>query len=235
MKNQLMFMIGYLTLVVSCTSPLHSEGDCKNEVKQIENLPPNINGRQWDKTNIVVCWDDTNLLDENEREYLQQIVKDGWEQYVEINFIGWGLCSLMVNPDVMISNEQEEMKLGEMTAQGVTDVIGMPRPENFPDHVKINFGSCRDPLTKNICYQRIILHEFGHVLNLVHEQTRPDTPDWCRQYVKDNGEAEQSKQDNKQTLIGPWDNDSIMNYCNNTVNRPSCWDIANVEYFYGSR
>jgi hypothetical protein len=80
--------------------------------------------------------------------------------------------------------------------------------------------------TKESCIRAIAVHEFGHALGFAHEQNRPDTPSWCNDVEGQNGD----------TLVGSWDLDSVMNYCNPNWNgngHLSMRDIAGLQKFYG--
>lgn len=59
-----------------------------------------------------------------------------------------------------------------------------------------------------------------------HEQNRDDTPDWCNDQKGSKGDLQ----------IGPWDEDSVMNYCNadwNNDGELSSIDVAGVRTVYG--
>jgi hypothetical protein len=75
--------------------------------------------------------------------------------------------------------------------------------------------------------EHIAVHEFGHVLGFSHEQERPES---------EARSCEKSKPVPGGTVLGPYDRESIMNYCNADGNNSgvlSEGDIANVRSVYG--
>ncbi len=89
-----------------------------------------------------------------------------------------------------------------------------------------NWGrECRQ--TREDCVRAIAVHEFGHAIGFTHEQNRPDSPGECR---------ELSQGPDPDTLLTPYDPDSVMNYCNKKWNNDgflSEADIDAVQTLYG--
>lgn len=221
-------LIVIVVILAACQSHFYAATECKTQEAAIKNLTPKPNGKLWDHEKIVVCWDDANILPAEKRAFLQGAVDDGWDKQISLDFIGWQPCSETTNPDIVIINLNGPPPGG---GQGQTDGFGMT--DSLPDHIQIDFARCDLVPTKERCLRHIILHEFGHVLNLEHEQTRPDTPKVCSWISNDVGNGAQSVIDYHQQLVGPFDFDSIMNYCDQFTDRPSCWDIARVQLLYG--
>lgn len=97
-------------------------------------------------------------------------------------------------------------------------------------------GHCTASSLKEMCVKNEAIHEFGHVLAFIHEQDRLDTPDACIDQVL--ADEPQYQFTPNGFVLGPWDLDSIMNYCTPggffTVPRGlSPGDITMVQKYYG--
>jgi len=88
---------------------------------------------------------------------------------------------------------------------------------------------------KSICVKNEAVHEFGHVLAFIHEQDRPDTPPACIDQVLTDEPTYLFRKDG--FVLGPWDADSIMNYCTpgmyDYYRGLSAGDVTTVQKYYG--
>lgn len=192
---------------------------------------------RWNKQDLVVCWEDTDKLETEERDYLHHEVFDKWDKEVALDFIGWKLCSDTDFPDIIISNLTKPPIIDGKQYGGSTTILGMPINDQ-PTTIAILFKDCKNPILNSgdlsRCHRnnrRLLLHEFGHVMNLLHEQSRADTPLWCTEKLLEAGYEHQADI-KEQEFIGPWSIDGIMNYCGNAT-VPDVWDILEVQKYYG--
>ena len=74
-----------------------------------------------------------------------------------------------------------------------------------------NWGEiCAESESRRVdCFEDIAVHEFGHALGFAYEHNRSDTPDSCT-------DAPQGP--NGDLIVGAWDLESVMNYCNPEYN-----------------
>lgn len=177
----------------------------------------------WRASPINVCWENTSNYYAQERVWVQEAISRTWEAHSGVRFAGWGACR----------NNGSEVRIA--VADSAAQAPHVKRLgaglAGVPSGVVLNFEfqnwspDCRR--RREECIQTIAAHEFGHVLGFAHEQGRHDTPASCTQ-----------RQRNEPTgglAFGPWDPNSIMNYCNRVWSNGgqlSAGDTAAVQYFY---
>lgn len=173
-------------------------------------------------TNIPVCWENPNNTNAQERGWVQNSVQRTWEANSLVRFTGWGTCtntSTGVRIQI-VDDGPHTTGLGT----GVNGVVnGMHLNFTFTNWSTV----CQN--TRQFCIEAIAAHEFGHALAFAHEQNRPDTTDASCVGLRQGT--------NGTILVGPWDPQSIMNYCSPQWNNNgllSNVDINMVRTGYGN-
>jgi hypothetical protein len=193
-----------------------------------------FNGQSWGRdpngvtTTLRVCWDpgstttgdpDIPML----QNTVRRAVESTWQRNSRVSFVGWGPCTGGEQVTAVITRD------GSSTAPFVG-------PHKF---TYLNFSQCGpNPQNKADCVYKTAVHEFGHVLGFVHEQTRSDTPNWC---TARDGAADwlisRGLDLGWGQIFGAWDTGSVMNYCNpvwNNDGRLSPTDIRGLQAAYGA-
>jgi hypothetical protein len=181
-------------------------------------------GWQWPAssdgiTYIPVCWENGYGY-ASEKDWVKDAIGGTWEAIGNLNFHGWGQCN---NASQGIRIVVEDIRSHSLVGHGMDgERNGMSLNFTFNNFSK---EACQS--NKEYCIKSIAVHEFGHALGFIHEQDRPDSICYeGRSLDDDAGE------------LTPYDEDSVMNYCNRKWNNNgnlSSYDISGVRKIYGSK
>jgi len=165
-------------------------------------------GCLWRKRNLTVHFlEGDPIVQRKVAEHAKE-----WTQYSGIAFVFDN------------SSDKADIKIGFNPASGSWSYIGLCQPGLKATDATMNFGWLT-PQTDDVEYSRVVLHEFGHALGLLHEHQHPtaDIP-WNRpvvyEYYKrtqgwDEAKVDQSifqKYSETETNHTAYDPQSIMEY-----------------------
>jgi hypothetical protein len=178
---------------------------------------------RWPTSNIPVCWETGGYG--MEKEWVRQAIGATWQKEANVHFTGWGQC-----PWNLTGSYTLRIKVADETDNPHTSGLGI-RSALIYNSMTLNFTfqnwspGCQS--NRENCIKQISIHEFGHALGFAHEHLRSDAWMDCSPKQGNTGD----------TFLGPWDVESVMNYCNNAnwSGRLSRGDIIGVQTVYGKR
>ncbi len=176
---------------------------------------PSYTQTRWPSAIIPVCWMNVPSGHASIRAMVRDHLRE-YEQQTRLRFTGFGACTAADAPAIRIDDSpvQGSSYIGPRGGTGATM------------HLDLN-GLSSDPNW----LRQSVLHEFGHALGLPHENKRPMSP--CN--VAGDSDAVPGA-----TEFGPYDDESIMNYCGmdphwgSVQTHLSPWDVAGLNRTYGA-
>jgi hypothetical protein len=193
----------------------------KEQQRDISDRAFPLMAAKWPFNIMFVCWENS----EPEQFALRTLVKDAvtetWDNNSGLKILGWGTCQPNTSGvRIKVEDSGPHVKFLGKYLDGVPN--GMVLNFTFQNWSE----SCQE--TIEYCVRTIAVHEFGHAIGFAHEQNRPDTPGECAT-LKQGTDGD--------TLLSPWDPNSVMNYCNEKYNNDgnlSEFDIKAVQFVYGA-
>lgn len=181
---------------------------------------------QWDAssdgtTYIPVCWENPDGY-ATERSWVKSAVADTWERAANISFHGWGKCS----------SNNEGLRIFIADTRSKTYGLGKGL-DGLENGMELNFTfrnlnpSCQAPNKKERCVKSLAVHEFGHALGFLDEDTDGSGNAACDDFSGEGG-----------WRLSSSDRQSVMNYCNprwNGGGELSAIDIKDIQTLYGAK
>ena len=165
----------------------------------------------WKTRSVVACWENPTSATLHVRQIVEQTVADSWEKATKSNirFVGWQSCE-SDQDGVHVVLVDDASGPGARYIGNRLDGInnGVRLNPTFANWEHEACGKRADE-----CLRITSIHEFGHVLGLLHENKRQETPTACLASgpASHDDSIVPSDADDLQT---PYDALSIMNYCN---------------------
>jgi hypothetical protein len=169
---------------------------------------------------IPVCWEQGGSA--REKAWVQDAIEQSWDLVSLADFTGWGDCAA----------DSRGIRIAVEDSGAFTRGLGT-RLNGVANGMHLNFTmerwnrGCVQRSGLEACIRMVAIHEFGHALAFAHEQNRPDTP----------GECEERQGSDGTRILTPWDEHSVMNYCNPVYSnggRLSEHDVAGAQEVYGA-
>jgi hypothetical protein len=182
---------------------------------------------RWPDTLIRVCWENPEPNFAAQMQLVKQYVEETWQKYSALTFSGWEEC-IKRNP-----GDRPQLGVHIRIADASPEARGIGKElDGLDGGVFISFVlkptqvPCADMPVD--CLRAIVVHEFGHIVGLTHEEFQRDAPDACTMR-RDTSPAG----DHGLTL---YDKDSVMNSCNphaGNLGVLSACDIYAIQQMYG--
>lgn len=164
----------------------------------------------WTETHKVdVCWDNLSAVSPDRLTIVRNAVAESWESAGNIEFKGWQACASDTQRGIHVywldDGSPPETKGVGTRLNGILHGVILN-----PAYTKWGNEHCGPRVSQ--CIKSDAIHEFGHVLGLLHESLRDDAPSSCKNLPQ--VQADHSDVGDATDGTTGYDADSVMNYCN---------------------